>query len=136
MTVTKSRSPGRARHQEPGLVMKARHRAHALLKTVELCKQNGARPKQRLSDRLKVRMRLHQLFDASGKVCPRRLADLQPEAAQNPAQAVLAVPELALHQLARRQHRADLLCRDRLAVYRPEPAEPHQLRDLARVVAV
>src|SRR5712692_60598 len=113
--------------------MKARHRAHALLKTVELCKQNGADPKQRLPDRLKVRMRLHQLFDASGKACPRRLADLQPEAAQDPAQAVLEVQELALHQLARRQHRADLLGCDRLAVYRPEarpqgqpPSWPHR----------
>src|SRR6266567_1858659 len=81
--------------------MKARHRAHALLKTVELCKQNGPRPKQRLPDGLKVRMPLHQLFDASGKVCPRRLADLQPEAAQNPAQAVLEVQQLALHQPSR-----------------------------------
>src|SRR5467141_1809346 len=116
--------------------MKPRHRTHALLKTVELCKQNGPRPKQRLPDRLKVRMPLHQLFDAFGKLCPRRLANLQPEAAQNPAQAVLEVQQLALHQLARRQHRADLLGRGRLAVYRPEPAEPHQLRDLAGVVAV
>ena len=78
--------------------MKARHRPHALLEPVELCKQNGARPKQRLPDRLKVRMALHQFFDPSGKVGPRRLADLQPEAAQNPAQAVLEVQELALHQ--------------------------------------
>src|SRR5450631_3390355 len=116
--------------------MKARHRAHAPLKTVELCKQDGAHPKQLLPDGLKVRMPLHQLFDASGKICPRGLADLQPEATQNSAQAVLEVQQLALHQLARRQHRADLLGRDRLAVDRPEPAEPHQLRDLARVVAV
>src|SRR5450755_4104525 len=116
--------------------MKARHRAHALLETIELRKQDGAHPKQLLPDGLKVRMPLHQLFDASGKICPRGLADLQPEATQNSAQAVLEVQQLALHQLARRQHRADLLGRDRLAVDRPEPAEPHQLRDLARVVAV
>src|SRR5450631_4166664 len=98
--------------------MKARHRAHAPLKTVELCKQDGAHPKQLLPDGLKVRMPLHQLFDASGKICPRGLADLQPEATQNSAQAVLEVQQLALHQLARRQHRADLLGRDRLAVDR------------------
>src|ERR1700745_3121698 len=104
--------------------MKARHRPHALLKTIELCKQNGPCPKQRLRDRLKVGMPLHQLFDPSGKVGPCCLADLQPKAAQYPAQAVLETKELALHQLARRQQRADLLCRDRLAVYRPEPAEP------------
>ena len=71
--------------------MKARHRAHALLKIVELGKQNGAHPEQRLADRVKVWMPLHQFFDAFGKVCPRRLADLQPEATQDPAQAVLKV---------------------------------------------
>src|SRR5271156_3101135 len=108
--------------------MKARRRPNALLKTVELCKQNGPHPQQRLADGLKVRMSLHQLFDPSGKVGPRRLADLQSEAAQNPAQAVLEVQELALPQLACRQHRADPLSRNRLAVSRPEPAEPHQLR--------
>jgi hypothetical protein len=58
------------------------------LKTIELRTQNGAHPKPRLPDGLKVRMPLQQLFDAPGKVCPRRLADLQPEAAQNPAQGV------------------------------------------------
>src|ERR1700722_8513976 len=108
--------------------MKARRRPHVLLKTVELCKQNGPHPQQCLAYGLKVGMRLYQFFDPSGKGGPRRLADLQPEAAQNPAQSVLEVLELALHQLACRQHRADLLCRDRLAVYRSEPAEPHQLR--------
>src|SRR5450755_648683 len=40
---------------------------------------------------------------------------------QNPAQAVLEVQQLALHQLARRQDCVDLLGRDRLAADRPEP---------------
>src|SRR3984957_18002203 len=71
--------------------MKARRRPNALLKTVELCKQDGPHPQQRLADGLKARMPFYQLFDPSGKVGPRRLADLQPEAAQNPAQAVLEV---------------------------------------------
>ncbi|MGY3540476.1 hypothetical protein ACVIIY_004696 [Bradyrhizobium sp. USDA 4515] len=41
-----------------------------------------------------------------------------------------------MQQLARRQDGAGLLRRDRLAVHRPEPAEPHQLRDPAGIVAV
>jgi hypothetical protein len=49
---------------------------------------------------------------------------------------VLHVAKLRLHQLARREHGPHLLRRDRLAMHRPEPAEPHQLRDPARVVAV
>ena len=63
-------------------------------------------------------------------------ADLQAEAAQDAAQAHLDIVQLGLQQLARRQQGAHLLRRQRLAVHRPEPAEPHQLRDAARILAV
>jgi hypothetical protein len=43
---------------------------------------------------------------------------------------------LALQQLARRQKRSHFLRRQRLAMHRAEPAEPHQLSDTARVLAV
>ena len=48
------------------------------------------------------------------------------EPAQNAPQAHLHVEQLRLHQLARRQQRADLLGYNRFAVHRPKPAEPHQ----------
>ena len=126
----------RRRHQQPGSCIRACHRAHALLKDVELAQQNRAHREQRLADRLQVAMTLHQFLDASGKAPRRGFANLQPEAAQDTAQAVLDVQELALDQLARGQDRSCFLRTQRLAVHRPEPAEPHQLRDAARVIAV
>ena len=44
--------------------------------------------------------------------------------------------ELGLHKLAGRQKRARLLRRHRLAMHRPEPAEPHRLSDTACIVPV
>src|SRR6202042_3308729 len=109
---------------------------HAPLKGIELALQNGTHREQRLSDRLQVRLAIYQLLDASGKAAWGGLADLQPEAAQDPAQAVLDLQKLARHQLASRQDGAYFLRIHRLAVPRPEPAKAHQLRDPARVVAV
>jgi hypothetical protein len=62
--------------------------------------------------------------------------DLQPEAAQDPAQAVLHVPQLLDEQLAGREQGPDLLCEQSLGVHGPEPAQAHQVRDPARVVPV
>jgi hypothetical protein len=44
--------------------------------------------------------------------------------------------ELALNKLAYCQKRPRLLGRQRLAMNRTEPAEPHQLCDAARILAV
>ena len=77
-----------------------------------------------------------QFADPGGEGPRRRRADLQPEAAQHPAQAHLDVMVLGLQQLARRQQRSHFLRRQRLAVHRAEPAEPHQLGNAARVLAV
>jgi len=79
---------------------------------------------------------LDQLADAGLEGPGRGRADLEPEAAQHPAQVHLDVVALGLQQLARRQQRAGLLRRQRLAVHRLEPAEAHQLRDPARVLLV
>jgi len=81
-------------------------------------------------------MARHQLLDPAGKAPLRRVADLQPEAAQNTTQAVLDVLKLRLHELARGKHCACLLRPDRFAMYRPEPAQPHQLGNPARIVTI
>jgi len=84
--------------------MLARHHPHPLLEAVELAQQHRMHRKQRLRDRLKVGLPRHQFPDPSGKAPCRRPTDLEPEAAQNPAQVVLDVAKLRLHQLARGQH--------------------------------
>jgi len=81
-------------------------------------------------------MALHQFPDATGKAFISRLADLQPKAAQDPAQAVLDILTLGLNQLACCQHRPNFLRIHRLAMHRPEPTQPHQLRNAAGIVAV
>jgi len=99
--------------------MKARHRAHAASQTVELCTQNGPRPNSAWPDRLEVRMPLHHLFDAPGKVVASSLPTFSPNPAQKPAQAVLEVPHASLTSLRSSASARNLLGRDRLAVYRP-----------------
>jgi hypothetical protein len=91
---------GRRRHQKSRLLMKARHRAHALLDAVELGKQNAARPKQRLPDGLKVRMTFTNSSMRPAKLVRVVLPTCSPEPRQNPAQAVLEIQQLALHQRA------------------------------------
>ena len=76
------------------------------------------------------------MIDARRKAARRRRPHLEPETAQNAAQAHLDVVELRLHQLARGEQCAHLLGSHRLTVHRPEPAQPHQLRQPARVIAV
>ena len=44
--------------------------------------------------------------------------------------------KLGLHQLARRQHGANLMCRQRFAMIRPKRAKPHQLGDALGILAV
>ena len=108
----------------------------APLQRLELRQQRLPRRQQRVGHRLQRGMARHQLAHPRRKGLRRRRPHLQPEAAQHPAQAHLHVKPLALQQLARRQQRPRLLRRNRLAVHRPEPAQPHQLRDPARVLAV
>jgi len=120
----------RRRHHEPGLVMKARHRAHALLKTVELCKQNGPCPKQALHDRLKVRMPYTGSSIAHGKVV-RVVCDLSPKPRQNPAKVLSRSSSLLCTSLPRSQNRADLLGRESTCSVPAEPAEPASVADLA-----
>jgi hypothetical protein len=55
------------------------------------------------------------------------------EAPQNAAQAQPDIMKLCLQQFARGEQRARLLRGHGLAMHRAEPAEPHQLRDPARV---
>jgi hypothetical protein len=62
------------------------------------------------------------------------LADLQPEAAQNAADAELHIAQFTLQELAPDQQGAHLL--GRLAMDRPEPAHAQQLGDAAGVLAV
>jgi hypothetical protein len=83
-----------------------------------------------------MRMTCYQLLDPSRELKLRRFADFQAKAAQDAAQAVLHVAKLRLHQLAGCQLRSRLLRTHRLAMHRPEPAKPHQLRNPARIVAV
>jgi hypothetical protein len=64
------------------------------------------------------------------------LADLQPEAAQNAADAELDIAQLALQELAPDQQGAHLLGIGRLAMDRPEPAHAQQLGDAAGILAV
>src|SRR6516164_5974417 len=81
-------------------------------------------------------MTLHQLANATWKASLRRRANLEPKATQNPAQAIRDVSKLRFDQLACSQFGANLLGPNRLAVHRPKPAKPHQLRYPARVVAI
>jgi len=75
-----------------------------------------------LSDRVQGGMAGHQGLQ-SCCIGPRRCGtDLQPEAAQNTADAHLYVMKLSLQEFARRQDRAHFLSRQGLAMHRPEPA--------------
>jgi hypothetical protein len=116
--------------------MLACHHSHPLLETVELTQQHRVYPKQRLRDRLKIGLSLYQFADPHRKAPRRGVADLEPKTAQNPAQTVLDVVQLRLNELARRKHGPQLLRSNRLAMHRPEPAQPHQLRNPPRIVAV
>src|SRR3981081_4000541 len=83
-----------------------------------------------------MRMARHKLLDPSRELSLCGLAYLETKAAQDPAQAVLHVAKLRLHKLARRQQRSGLLRAHRFAVHRTKPAQPHQLRNPARIVAI
>src|SRR5882762_3872336 len=116
--------------------MSAGHGPYPLLKTGELAFEHGMHCEQSFRNRLQGRMASHQVPDPPCKAILRRLADLQPEAAQYPAQAVLDIALLGLHKLAGGQYGANFLGYDRLAMDRAEPAQPHQLGDAARIVAI
>src|SRR5258708_27308947 len=116
--------------------MRGGHGPDGVLKTVELALEHGVYREQGLDNRLQGWMAGHQLLRPPCKAALSGLSDLQPEAAQYPAQTVLDVAQLRLHKLARGEHCPHLLRCDRFAMNRAEPAEPHQLRDAARVVAI
>jgi hypothetical protein len=63
-------------------------------------------------------------------------ADFQTEVAQRAAQFALQVQQLALKQLAAGQQHALFLGNQGLHMHRLEQANPHHLRDPARIVAV
>jgi hypothetical protein len=91
---------------------------------------------QRLGDPGQGVVALDQVADARLEGLRRRRTHLKPEPAQHPPQAHLDVMPLGLQELARGQQRAHLLRRGRLAVHRPEPPHPHQMRDAAGILAV
>src|SRR6188768_23890 len=81
-------------------------------------------------------MPLHELTNPAFKAARRRWSNLQAKATQDATEAHLNVMALALHQLARCQHGAQLLSWRRLAVHWSKPSKTHQLRNATRVVAV
>ena len=99
-------------------------RQHRPVQGVVLGPQRLARPQHRLDHPLQHRLARDQLADPGREPALAHLADLQPEAAQDAADAQLDVQQLALQELAPDQQRPDLLGRRRLAVHRPEPAHP------------
>src|SRR5262249_8702408 len=87
-------------------------------------------------ERLQVRMPGNEFANPRFKARRRGWPDLEAEAAQNATQAHLDIMKFYLHQLARGEQRPRLLRCNRLAMHRSEPAQPHQLRDSARVITV
>ena len=81
-------------------------------------------------------MALDKFADARFKLRRCNFANLQSEAAQNTAQAHLDLMKRLLHQLARGQHRACLLCFHRFAVDRSKPAQSHQFGNALGILAV
>ena len=126
----------RRRHDQAHPLVLARLLSHTLFKAVQLAQQDLMRCQQGLADDLQRRMARDQLFDPKAEAVRGRSPNLQAKAAQYAAQAHFNVKQLRLNQFARRQQRAHFLRRHRLAVNRAEPAQPHQLRNPARVVAV
>ena len=110
--------------------------AHALLQFAQLLAQRRSCHQQCLSHRQQGWVTRHQFTHTALECSLARFADLQPKATQDAAQAHLNIMALRLHQLARRQQRARLLRRQRLAMHRTKPTKPHQLRNAARVLAV
>jgi hypothetical protein len=98
--------------------------------------QRLAGAQHRLRHPLQRRLARDQLADPGGEPALADLAELEPEAAQDAADAELDVRQLALQQLAPDQQRPDLLRRRRLAVHRPVPAHAQELGDAAGVLAV
>jgi hypothetical protein len=126
---------GRA-HQPADAAVLASQRSQALPELLPLPKEHIPGRQRRFCNRRQCRMAGDQLADAARKGSRRCRADLQPKAAQHPAQAHLDVMVLALQKFACRQQGPHLLRRQRLAVNRAEPAEPHELSDAARILAI
>src|SRR6185436_3049556 len=97
------------------------------VQSLELAPQHGTGFEQRPGYQFQSGMAGDQLPDTLSERAFAGLADLQAKAAEHAAQAVLDVAQLRLQQLARGQNSTRLLCFDRLAVYRTEPAQSHQL---------
>ena len=77
-----------------------------------------------------------RLADAGLESVRRGGAHFEPEAAEDTAKAHLHIMELGLHQFPRCQHRPNLLRRQRFAMNRPKPAQPHQLCDASGILLV
>ena len=102
----------------------------------ELAPQRIARRQHRFCDPFQHGVATHQLADADRQFAAAHVADLQPEAAQQPAQGLLQVHGLDLHLLARGEKRPDFLRRDRLAVHGTIPTHAQQLGDPTGIAAV
>src|ERR687898_293074 len=133
------------RHHRPHTWDGHQARAHFVLADgpEELAVQRGvfaaerrSGPQQRLGDPLETGLAGDELADAGLELAFADHADLQPEAAQDAAEAALDVPQLGYQQLARGQQGSNLLHHGRLDVDRSEPTHAHQLRHPTRIVAV
>src|ERR1700674_5304586 len=107
-----------------------------LVQDGELLAHDPADAEQRLGDRGQPRKALDELADPRLVSAATDDAYFQTEIAQRAAQIGLHVEQLALKQLAAGQQHALFLGNQRLHMHRLEQADPHHLRDPARVVVV
>ena len=104
------RSDRRCRHQKPRLCVRCAPSACRLLKTLNSRSSTACAASSALAIDLEARMAGHQLADPCREAALRGLADLQPEAAQDPAQAVLDVQQLRLQPACGRVSTARVSC--------------------------
>ena len=103
------------------------------MQALPLGQEHLAHLQQRLDRCGNARPICRELPGTAGKCALTDGADLQPEAAEQAANAVVDVPQLAHKQLPGGQEGTQLLGELRLHMHRPEPAGPHHLRDGARI---
>src|SRR5205085_5666303 len=131
-----NRSDSGHRHQlpadriEPGLV------TDLAVEFGELLAQLLSGSEQRLDDFRQIGSRFNELANPLIELECSNRADLQPKVAQKPTHIVFHGDSLFLQQLAGRQQGATLLTRERLHVHVLEQADPHHVRNAARIVAI
>jgi site-specific DNA recombinase len=107
-----------------------------LVQHVVLRLQRRVRLEQRQHDRGQALTPLDQLADARAEAALTDHADPQAEVLQRAPQVRLEVEQFGLQQLAGGQQQPALLAHQRLDVHRAVEADPHYLRDPARIVTV